>query len=291
MSDKNGVLNDRNLFIVLAVLFVILGVGYFLSLGPLKQPEIDIDVTEVEKAYNAESNETEDDAAEIAVDDSNYVESEAETAAISNTTEAPFDMALAKRERILGDSSAPIKVTEHSSFSCGHCGNFHRETFDIFKENYIDTGKAYLVFSDFPLNAPALHASMAARCVAEDQYFDFVKMLFERQDDWATQPNYLNILEGYAADYGLDKPAFVACVQNEELRETLMSRIRATQQQYNISSTPSFVVNNQEVIAGAFPWPGFGEAIEAALVRIEESQSNAAPGDVTAPGNETDGAQ
>ncbi len=288
MSDKNGVLNDRNLFIVLAVLFVILGVGYFLSLGPVKQPEIDIDVTEVEKAYNAEAVEGEEAPEEGAMTEDGTASA---TATITAAADTPFDMALAKQERILGDSSAPIKVTEHSSFSCGHCGNFHRETFAAFKENYIDTGKAYLVFSDFPLNAPALHASMASRCVPEDQYFDFVTMLFDRQDDWATQPNYLNILEGYAADYGLDKEAFVACVQNDELRETLMNRIRGVQQQYNISSTPSFVINNQEVIGGAFPWPGFGEAIEAALANIEAAQNPEAPGDVVAPENETDGAQ
>ena len=51
------------------------------------------------------------------------------------------------------------------------------------------------------------------------------------------------------------------------------------------------MINHQEVIGGAFPWPGFGEAIEAALANIEAAQNPEAPGDVVAPENETDGAQ
>lgn len=275
MSDQKGVLTDRNLFIVLAILFVILGVGYFLSLGPVPQPEIDIDVEEVEQAYNAEGSEGETTEEAAVEGDAETATSGSATATISSEASAPFDMALAKKERILGDASAPIKITEHSSFSCGHCGKFHRETFAEFKEQYIDTGRAYVVFSDFPLNAPALHASLAARCVDEDRYFEFVEMLFARQDDWASQPNYLNILEGYAADYGLDKETFGACVQNKELQEALLTRIRATQQQYKINSTPSFVINNQEVIGGAMDYTNFDLAIQDALQAIEDAQTGA----------------
>ncbi|MBL4804483.1 MAG: DsbA family protein [Alphaproteobacteria bacterium] len=278
MSEQKGLLTDKNLFIVLTILFVILGVGYFLSLGPLKQPEIDIDVSEVEKAYNAMDGEEAvggEDGEEMAsdVDEEAMGEDTATEETAASDVTLPFDMANAKKERILGDPSAPIKITEHSSFSCPHCAHFHRDTYPALKENLIDTGEAYLVFSDFPLNAPALHASLAARCVDEDRYFDFVDMLFSRQDDWATQPNYLSILEGYAADFGLDKATFAACVQNKELQETLLNKIRAVQQQYNINSTPSFVINNQEVIGGAFQFPQFEEALEAALKNIEEGSS------------------
>ena len=295
MSEKKGLFNDKNLFIVLAVLFVLLGVGYFISLGPLEQPEIDIDVEEIEKAYNAEETSEEDAAssetAAVSGDTRSASDIEAGVPAGQGTASAeitnlPFDMELAKKERILGDPSAPIKVTEHSSFSCGHCGNFHRNTFKQFKENYLDTGKAYLVYSDFPLNASALHATLAARCVPEDRYFEFVQHLFENQENWATETNYLNILEGYAEEYGLAPETFAACVQNKELQEALLNRIRGIQQQYQINSTPSFVINNQEVIGGALPYDAFVEAVEAAVQRIESAQDGA-----ESPEEEPNGAQ
>ena len=254
-------MSDKKLFLGLGVLLLILGGAYALSLGPVETPEVDEDaVAEIEQAY--------DETAE-AVGDVVDVDGEA-------SSDTAFDLNAAKRERILGDTSAPIKITEHSSFTCGHCGSFHKGTFDQLKANYIDTGKAYLVFSDFPLNAPALHASMAARCISEDRYFDFVEELFKNQEDWAYESNYLTLLQERAAKYGLDEDSFDACIQNEDLQEALTNRIRAVQQQWEVRSTPSFVINNQAVIAGALPYEQFEKALQDALAEINASSEPAA---------------
>ncbi len=238
--------SDKKLFIGLGVLFVLLAGAYAISLGPVEQPNVEMDeaeIADVEQAFSADETES------------------AETAAL--------DIKSAKKERILGDPSAPIKITEHASFSCGHCAKFHTETLKAFKDTYIDTGKAYIVFSDFPLNAPALHASMASRCVDENRYLDFVEELFSTQGEWAFEQNYLNLLEAKAANYGLNKASFAACVNNEELQNALLGRMKAVQQQWQISSTPSFVVNNQEVIGGALPPAEFEKVIQDALEKIE----------------------
>ncbi|MEZ5813450.1 MAG: thioredoxin domain-containing protein [Alphaproteobacteria bacterium] len=242
--------SDKKLFLGLGVLFLLLAVAYGVSLGPVETeaPELDsAQVEEVEQAFNDE-----------------------ESPAVE-TVETVFDLEAAKKERILGDSSAPIKISEHSSFSCGHCGKFHNEVFADFKKAYIDTGKAYLVFSDFPLNAPALHATMAARCVSEDRYFDFAADLFATQKDWAYEQNYLSLLEEKAGRYGLDKATFSACVSSEALQKAILERIQGVQAQWEVRSTPSFVVNNQEVISGALSFDKFDAAIQEALTAIESA--------------------
>ena len=141
------------------------------------------------------------------------VENVADTAEATDVVEAEeeaveIDTAAAIKDRILGDPNAPIKISEHSSFTCSHCGSFHKTTFNAFKERMIDTGKAYLVFSDFPLNAPALHASMIARCLPEDKYFDFVNELFKDQESWAFEAGYMDILQKKAEPHGLSQKAF-----------------------------------------------------------------------------------
>ena len=151
------------------------------------------------------------------------------TPAIKTASDLPL-LANMKRERILGDRSAPIKISEHSSLTCGHCGNFHKTTFDQFKAKYIDTGRAYFVFSDFPLNAPALHGSMLARCIDERLYFEFVDMLFEKQEEWAYDVSYLNKLRGYAQNYGLNEENFEACIQNQDLQDAILKRLQGNQQ-------------------------------------------------------------
>ena len=262
MADQNDTTpakkkNDKTFFIVAILLFLGLAAVYAFSLGPMATPaneevvaEADLDVIDETVAETDELDEGVDGV----------------------LTDFTFDLNEAKRERILGDTSAPIKITEHSSFSCGHCGKFHKETFDAFKTNYIDTGKAYLVFSDFPLNGPALHATMIGRCVSDDKYFEYVEELFKDQDNWAFQPNYLSILEEKAGKYGLDKAAVETCLQNQELQDAILKRMQAVQQQYGVNSTPSFVVNNQTVVNGALPYADFDAAIQAALAEINSPE-------------------
>ena len=255
--------SDKKLFLLLGALFVFLAIAYGISLGPLPVPEAEIDeagVEEIEQAYSEGGTQTPDEAN-------------------GEVEDALFDMALAKRERIIGDTSAPIKIAEYASLSCGHCGKFHTDTYPAFKEAYIDTGKAYLVFADFPLNPPALHATMTARCLPEDQYFSFINDLFENQDEWAYDRNYLTYLETKAGEHGLSKEAFTQCVQSQELQDALVKRMQATQGQYNISSTPSFVVNNQVVISGAVSFEEFDQQIQDALAQIEaeNTEPSAAP--------------
>lgn len=186
----------------------------------------------------------------------------------------PVSLAEAARERILGNSNAPIKISEHSSFSCGHCGKFHQNVFKDFKANWIDTGKAYLVFSDFPLNAPALHASLVGRCIADDdQYFAYVEEVFAKQNDWAYIQDYLTPLKAIAANYGINSETFNACMNNQELQDKLLGKIRAAQQQFGVNSTPSFVVNNAVTISGTPTYEQFNEILEGA---IAESQNPAA---------------
>lgn len=183
----------------------------------------------------------------------------------TDTPSYEIDFNVAKRERILGNPDAPIKISEHSSFTCGHCGNFHRTTYAQFKAEWLDTGRAYLVFSDFPLNAPALHASMVTRCAPEDRYFEFVEELFAKQNDWAYGPNYLDYLKQYASQYGMSHKDVDTCINNQDLQKSILDRLRATQVQFEINSTPSFVINNSKTITGALNYEAFNQSIENAV--------------------------
>ena len=176
-----------------------------------------------------------------------------------------IDVSKALAERVLGDASAPIKISEYASLTCSHCAQFHTQTFAQLKSAYIDTGKAYLVFSDFPLNAPALHASMVARCLPEDKYFDFISMLFARQEEWAFDANYLTFLKSAATENGLSASAFKACLDSKELQDGIVNRVRAVQTQWQIDSTPSFVINNKNIISGALPFADFEIKMNEAL--------------------------
>lgn len=172
--------------------------------------------------------------------------------------------------RILGNPDAPIKIKEFSSLTCGHCGTFHLGTFKKIKEELIDTGKAYIELNDFPLNAPALHGSMVARCLPNDKYFDFVQLLFETQKDWAYKADYVSVLKQNAMLAGLSSEAFTACLQNHELQEALTKGIQDAQTKYDVNSTPTFVINDTVTVVGSAPYDLFLQKIEEAEAKKAE---------------------
>jgi protein-disulfide isomerase len=164
--------------------------------------------------------------------------------------------------RSLGNPDAPIKVEEFASLTCGHCATFHGSTFPELKEKYIDTGKVFFTFIDFPLNAPALDASMIARCMPQERYFPFISMLFSMQERWAFDQNYRDLLRQNARLAGMNDNDFDSCLQNEDLKTGLVEIMQQAQKTHGINSTPSFVINGSKVMSGSIPLAAFEQAFE-----------------------------
>lgn len=180
---------------------------------------------------------------------------------------AEIDWNAAKGERGIGDINAPVKIVEYSSLTCPHCSHFHKDTLKTLKETYIDTGKVYLEFVDFPLNAPALQGSMLARCLPAERYYPFVQLLFETQDKWAFEDDYMSYLKQNAQLAGLSADQIDVCLNNKELQEFIAGRMEKAQAENSVTSTPTFIVDGTTTISGARPMDEFTKAIEAELAK------------------------
>lgn len=182
---------------------------------------------------------------------------------------ATVDADKALELRALGDVNAPVTINEYASLTCSHCAHFSKDTFDKLKEKYIDTGKVYFIFNDFPLNAPALEASMVARCLPHDRYFQFVKFLFETQEQWAFSPKYSDSLKQNAKLLGLGEEAYAVCTGNEKMKAELAARMQAAAKEHNIDSTPTFIITakpgSEQKISGAQPLEEFSKVIDPLL--------------------------
>ena len=66
-------------------------------------------------------------------------------------------------DKTLGDPKAPNVVIEYASMTCSHCQRFNAQVFKPFKAKYVDTGKVYYIFREFPLDPLAKSASALAR--------------------------------------------------------------------------------------------------------------------------------
>lgn len=167
-------------------------------------------------------------------------------------------------ERVLGDPDAPVTIIEYSSLTCPHCAAFHADTLPTIKERYVDTGQAKIVFRDFPLDQNALNAAVIAHCAGPDRYFVFLEALFGSQERWSRSSDPRESLIQLAGLGGLPREQAEACLADDAMLDAVLQTRLDGQEQYAISSTPSFVING-ELLSGNRSIDEFATVIEAGL--------------------------
>lgn len=172
---------------------------------------------------------------------------------------------------VLGADDASVVMVEYSSLSCPHCAHFQKDIFPEIKENYIDTGKVLFIHRDFPLDEPALRGAMLAHCAGNDRYYTFIKVLFDKQDSWAYQKNYLEILSNIAKLGGISSEKFDACMQDKALEHAIVEGKFTAANIMDITSTPSFFINGAKY-SGANNYPTFSKIIDDALANSAKEE-------------------
>ncbi|HEY0835527.1 MAG TPA: DsbA family protein [Azospirillum sp.] len=174
-----------------------------------------------------------------------------------------IDTQAALADRVLGKADAPVTIIDYSSMTCPHCATFHTETLPKIKETYIDTGKAKLIFRDFPFDQWALKASMMARCAPVERYYPLLDVLFKNQSQWSRAKDPAAALMTYGKLAGLSEATIQACWANKELETGILNIEMAGQNKYKVESTPTFILNDGAArITGAQPFEKFAEAID-----------------------------
>ncbi|MBI2579631.1 MAG: DsbA family protein [Candidatus Aenigmarchaeota archaeon] len=166
---------------------------------------------------------------------------------------------------VLGDSNAKVTIIEYSDYECPFCGRFYTQTEGLLRSEYIDTGKAKLVYKDFPLSSihpTAQKAAEAARCAGEQgKYWEMHDLLFEKQDEWA--PLGAAKLRDYATGLGLDAAAYNSCLDTGKYASAVQKDFNEGSS-FGVSGTPSFFINGFQIV-GAQPYSVFKQIIDQEL--------------------------
>ena len=178
------------------------------------------------------------------------------------------DISTAMGSPILGDPSAPITIVEFGDYQCHQCYNWFHNTKPMIMRDYIETGKANLVFVDFAfLGRDSPKASQATYC-ADDQgkYWEYHNFLYSSQESkidsgWANSER----LKAFAFSLGLDMELFNECLDSEKYSK----RIQYNSQQARdngVRGTPGFFIvgtDDQKQIAGAQPFSVFQRIMDS----------------------------
>ncbi|MGC1487340.1 MAG: DsbA family protein, partial [Albidovulum sp.] len=170
-------------------------------------------------------------------------------------------------DMVLGQADAPLTVVEYASFTCPHCANFHKNVFDDFKKNYIDTGKVKFVYREVYFDKFGLWGGIVARCGGPTKYFGISDMLYDGQSDWLASNDEAGVSEALrkiGLKAGLTAEALDACLADRDMAKAMVSAYQANATRDEIKSTPSFLIDG-ELVSGGMSYEDFAALLDAKL--------------------------
>ena len=150
---------------------------------------------------------------------------------------------------ILGNPSASITILEWGDYQCTFCYKFHETTLKTIEDDYIKTGKAKLVFKDFPLNGPDSVLAAEASYCAYDQgkYWKYHNELYKNwageRTGWITRDS----LNSFAETVDLDLEKFNSCLDSHVYQDKV-NHLYDFGREVGIDATPSFLIFNDDKI-------------------------------------------
>ncbi len=164
-------------------------------------------------------------------------------------------------DRIVGSPDAPITIIEYASLTCPHCASFHANTYPELKKQWIDTGRAKLVFRHFPLDGLGLRAAAVSNCLEGDRHFGFIEILMKSMQQWARAADPTKALAQISALAGINQEQFEKCFNDEAEMDKILARRTEANTEFNVNSTPSFLVNGR-LVTGALDFTAFNRLLE-----------------------------
>jgi protein-disulfide isomerase len=147
--------------------------------------------------------------------------------------------------KAFGSKNAPITMEVFSDFQCPACKTLFLTTNRQLMENYVSTGKVYLIHRDFPLpmHAYSRVAARYARAAAEIGKVEPVeKTLFENQEKWEQKGDIDETVAAVLSSADMTKVR--ALVKGGTL-EPLIDKDVQLGQMYRVNQTPTTVFHSK----------------------------------------------
>lgn len=166
------------------------------------------------------------------------------------------DKGYALGDVVMGNEDAPVTVIEYASFTCGHCGNFHVNSWPSVKRDFVDTGKVRFIMREIYFDQFGLWGAMVARCGGPERYYDVVDALLKNQNQWfgahraafeqtKNAGPIVDELMKIGRRAGMSNARMQECVTDVALRDRLISDFQEYSARDGVQSTPSFLINGE----------------------------------------------
>jgi protein-disulfide isomerase len=145
--------------------------------------------------------------------------------------------------KAFGSKTAPLVLEVFSDFQCPACKSLYTTTNRQLMDNYVSTGKVYLIHRDFPLpmHAHSKVAAQYARAAAHLGKAEQVEQtLFENQEKWENTGNVDGTVAAALSPAEMTKVR--ALVKGATL-DPLIEKDLALGRFYNVNQTPTTIIH------------------------------------------------
>ena len=150
---------------------------------------------------------------------------------------------------VIGSDNSKVEIIIYSSLTCPHCAKFHNDVLPKIKKEFVETGDAKKILTDFPLDLASLNASKIIHCAKDNSKIKLLDAIYEKQKIWTNGNNIEAInenLKKIVSDLKINNFNFDECL-NDKVSEKLIleGRIKA-QEKYKVDSTPQIIINKKK---------------------------------------------
>jgi protein-disulfide isomerase len=189
---------------------------------------------------------------------------------------------------VLGNPDAPLKLVEYASHTCGGCANFSATAKPSIKE-YVATGVVSFEQRNLVRDPIDLAVATLVRCGADanmqvlsDEAWAYLPQIFENVQrnssayeaagQLPVDQRFVQIAQAaglidFFAARGLSADQQRACLSNAEKIEAIADNSTAQAEEYNINSTPTFLLNGKKL--DAIAWNDLEPILQRAGARQE----------------------
>ncbi len=193
---------------------------------------------------------------------------------------------------VMGNPDAPLKLVEFASFTCGHCAEFSVASHEELKRDFIDTGRVSFELRPFVRDPLDLSLATVAACLGAERFFPLAENIFAShaglmeaaqtaaQASSAQLENVQSLPEGdrlaalaniyavpdFFAARGIPATETNRCLADTAAVERRTQATTRNQTQYEITGTPTFLLNGQ-VMADAGTWEQVRDQLRSAGAR------------------------
>lgn len=186
---------------------------------------------------------------------------------------------------LMGNPDAKVKLVEFGSYTCSHCKDFTAEASEEINK-LVDTGKMSFEFRPYVRDPIDISTALLARCGGKDIYYPLSEQFFANQtamfdkvqamgdaryqavmsappaQRFGQLASDLGLVE-FAQQRGISADQAKQCLADTAAAEKLAKGVETANSQYQITGTPSFLINGV-LVDNAANWASLQPKLKAA---------------------------